>query len=239
MDRAGGQANPELREQSLVWEFFDFATEGFFMEVGAHDPKYLSQTWLLERVGWRGILVEPLPEQCELLRRERPGSKVHEVAVSSPDKTGTADFHVCGMFSSLEKNVADNRIRYEAAITRRVVTLDAILREENVVALDFLSLDTEGTEFDVLRGFDIRKYEPRLILIEDTVTGLDKHAHLLSAGYRLVRRTGSNNWYVPRNSPRDASILDRIRLFRKMYLGTPFRAFRFRRERRGMGIRGA
>ena len=49
----------EIREKVQVWEFFGFAEEGYFVEVGANAPKNLSQTWFLERMGWEGVLVEP------------------------------------------------------------------------------------------------------------------------------------------------------------------------------------
>lgn len=90
----------EEYEKLLIWEYFGFATEGYFVEVGAHHPKRLSQTWLLEKVGWKGILIEPLPEYCSLLRRERPSSVVCQVAVSAPGKTGAADFFVSSDLST-------------------------------------------------------------------------------------------------------------------------------------------
>ena len=221
-------APPEMRETLQIWEFFGCSEEGTFVEVGANDPKNLSQTWFLEKMGWGGVLVEPLPERCAALRRDRPNSNVFETAVSAPDKTGEADFYVQDVFSSLEPHLKDNIMDYKSVIRVKVATLDAVLEEAGVSRVDFLSVDTEGTEVDVFRGFDFRKYRPALILVEDPVLHLEVHRHLESTGYRLVRRTGFNNWYVPGDSPVRASLYDRLRLFRKMYLGTPLRAFRFR-----------
>jgi FkbM family methyltransferase len=228
MDGIRKSALPEIRETLRIWEFFGCAEEGVFVEVGANAPKHLSQTWFLERMGWRGVLVEPLPDRCEALRRERPNSKVFEVAVSAPGKTGEADFYVQDVFSSLEPNLKDNIMGYRSVIRVTVVTLDAVLEEAGVPRVDFLSVDTEGTEIDVFRGVDLRRHRPSLILVEDPVLHLKVHSHLTSAGYRLVRRTGLNNWYVPEESPFRAPPLERLRLFRKMHLGTPLRAFRFR-----------
>ena len=222
----------EMYQAILIWEFFGFATEGFFAEVGAYDSKTLSVTWLLERVGWRGILVEPLPDKSEALRKERPNSKVYDVAVSSEEKTGEADFYVKGALSSLERNIKDDRTVYDSVIRVKVVTLDSLLEESKVPKLDFVSIDTEGTEHDVLRGFDIKKYEPPLILVEDVVYTLRVHHYLRRMGYRLLRRTGFNNWYVPVHSREKTPVFEQWKLFRKMYLGTPFRAFKFNRRRR-------
>jgi FkbM family methyltransferase len=221
-------APPEIRETLQIWEFFGCAEEGIFVEVGANAPKNLSQTWFLEKMGWSGVLVEPLPDRCEALRRERPNSNVFEVAVSAPEKTGEADFFVQDVFSSLEPNVKDNIMEYRSVIRVKVATLDAVLEEAGVPRMDFLSVDTEGTEIDVFRGLDLRKHRPSLILVEDPVLHLKLHRYLESAGYRLFRRTGFNNWYVPEESPFRPPPLTRLRLFRKMYLGTPLRAFRFR-----------
>ncbi len=224
----------DVYEQALVWDFFGLSTEGFFVEVGANDPKNLSQTWLLERVGWRGILVEPLPEKCELLRAERPNSTVCPVAVSSEEKTGQADFHVLGEFSSLERNLNDNRLVYGSTIRVNVVTLDSVLNDAKVGRVDFLSIDTEGTEYDVLRGFDAGRYKPSLIMVEDLAYTLRLHDLLRSMRYRLVRRTGFNNWYVPDDSPLKVPLIQRLKLFRKMNLGAPLRARKFEREKRAL-----
>jgi FkbM family methyltransferase len=235
-----GNPNPaleEMREKLRIWEFFGSAEEGIFVEVGANDPKSLSQTWFLEKMGWRGVLVEPLPDLAEALRRERPNSMVFEAAVSAPEKTGEADFHVAGAFSSLDQNVKDNAVEYGTVLRVKVVTLDSILEEAKIRKVDFLSVDTEGTEVDVFLGFDFGRYRPALVLVEDAVFGLKLHRHMESSRYRLVRRTGFNNWYVPEDSPFRPSLYEKFRLFRKMYLGTPVRVLKFRlqsmRARRG------
>lgn len=226
--RYTSRMSSENSEKVQVWEFFGFAEEGYFVEVGANDPKSLSQTWFLERMGWQGVLVEPLPERCEALRRDRPKSKVFEVAVSAPEKTGEADFYVKDVFSSLERHLKDNVMEYEKVLRVKVSTLDAVLDEAKIPRIDFLSVDTEGTEIDVFRGLDIRRHRPALVLVEDPVLTLDLHRHLEASGYRLIRRTGFNSWYVPADSPVRAPLSRRLRLFRKMYLGTPVRALKFR-----------
>ncbi len=232
MGRSGRKEHGEIREKLAVWEYLDFADAGVFVEVGAHDPKNLSQTWFLERMGWTGVLVEPLPDKCEALRRERPASRVFEAAVSAPDRCGEADFYTHGMFSSLEKNVIDNQIPFDSVIRVRVVTLESVLQEAGIGPIDFLSIDTEGTELDVLSGLDIAAHRPRLVLVEDHVHSLDIHNDLRGKRYRLIRRTGFNNWYAPEGAAYRPPLLERLRLFRKMRLGTPLRALKFRREKR-------
>jgi FkbM family methyltransferase len=228
----------KLRENVLTWEFFGFRTEGFFVEVGANHPRKGSQTWLLERVGWRGILIEPLPASCELLRRERPHSRVVQAAVSAPENAGERSFFVgkADIRSSLAQHVDDPGVVYESTIRVAVRTLDSVLVEAAAPAVDFLSIDVEGTELDVLQGTDLARWKPKLILIEDKLHNLSKHRHLVAGGYKLVKRTGQNNWYIPQNEPFGLTTLhERLDLWRKLYLGLPFR--RLRRWNRAMRAR--
>ena len=84
----------------------------------------------------------------------------------------------------------------------------------------------EGHEIEVLRGFDIARWRPRLILLEDHVADLSKHRFLTAAGYRIIRRYENNGWYVPRDSAAMCRWSDRWEILRKYYLALPFRVLR-------------
>lgn len=228
----------EAQERELVWRFFDCRPAGFFVEVGANDPNEFSQTWFLEQKGWQGILIEPQPDCCERLRQARKNSRVVQLACSAPDKRGEAMFHFAtgSAFSSLEKHVDDPEVEYERSERVQVVTLDDVLAQAGNPAVDFVSIDTEGTELDVLRGFDLARHRPSLILLEDKVHSLDKHLHLKRVGYKLVRRTSVNNWYVPEERPFAVPFAERLKLFRKMYLGTPWRILKLRLKKKRKGV---
>ena len=214
------------REKELVAEFFAGA-RGFFAEVGANDPRYGSQSWHLEQAGWRGVLVEPLPELADRLRAERT-AQVFSVACSSPANAGQRlTLHAAGPLSSLDRSRMSAGALPETTIDVPVRTLDDILAEAGApVPLDFLSIDVEGHELEVLSGFDLARWRPRLILIEDYVADLTKHRLLRRSGYRLIRRTDSNGWYVPDNAPVSIAARDRWEILRKYYLALPFRIFR-------------
>ena len=114
-----------------------------------------------------------------------------------------------------------------------VRTLDEILAEAGNPKLDFVSIDVEGLELQVLRGFDLARHRPAVLLMEDHLKQLGVHRHLARHGYRVVKRTGVNNWYVPKRQPFHLSTwTERLKLFRKMYLGLPFRKIRLSRRRR-------
>lgn len=222
-----GAIFPPEQETRLVREFFSTRGKGFFVEVGANDSKDGSQSWHLEEAGWTGILVEPQPELAEKLRTTRSAA-VYAVACSSPDRAGSRmPLHIAGPFSSFDPTLVVTGIRPETTIDVPVKTLDDILIEARAPApIDFLSIDVEGHELNVLQGFDVKRWRPRLILLEDHVSGLAKHFFLNRCGYRLVRRTGLNGWYVPHEEASALDFVGRWQIIRKYYLALPFRILR-------------
>ena len=201
--------------------------KGYYVEVGANDPRERSQTWHLEQQGWTGVLIEPQPDLAATLRAERKG-KVFAVACSSPAKAGQElSLHVAGPLSSLDRRSMAPGATPEKIIRVPVRTLDSILEEAgSPAAFDFLSIDVEGHEIEVLQGFDLARWRPRLIMIEDHVADLSKHRYLNAAGYRIIRRYENNGWYVPRDSAISCHWADRWEILRKYYLALPFRMLR-------------
>ena len=214
------------REKLLVRDFFGDTT-GFFVEVGANDPRQGSQSWHLEQSGWRGVLIEPQPQLAAKLREARRAT-VFAVACSSPQRAGrTLPLHVAGPMSALNRERMAPGAIPEAVIDVPVRTLDDILAEAGAPRpLDFLSIDVEGHEIEVLSGFDFARWQPRLILLEDHVADLGKHRFLRRAGYRLVRRTDSNGWYVPEAADVRTGWRERWEILRKYRLALPFRIMR-------------
>ena len=201
--------------------------KGYYVEVGANDPRERSQTWHLEQQGWTGVLIEPQPDLAATLRAERKG-KVFAVACSSPAKAGQElSLHVAGPLSSLDRRSMAPGATPEKVIRVPVRTLDSILEEAgSPAAFDFLSIDVEGHEIEVLQGFDLARWRPRLIMIEDHVADLSKHRYLNAAGYRIIRRYENNGWYVPRDSAVSCHWADLWEILRKYYLALPFRMLR-------------
>jgi FkbM family methyltransferase len=225
---------PTDHEMQLVAAFFG-NVKGYFVEVGANEPRLRSQTWHLEQSGWTGLLIEPQPDlACEL--RAMRMAKVFAIACSSPENAGrTLPLHVAGPLSSLDRSGMAPGATPEAVIEVPVRTLDSILEEAQAPErFDFLSIDVEGHEIEVLHGFDIKRWQPRLILLEDHVADLSKHRYLSAAGYRIVRRYENNGWYVPRDSAVSIQRADWWEIYRKYYLALPIRWLRnFSRRLRG------
>ena len=227
--------NAEAEEKALVWKFFSQRRDGLFVEVGANDPVAGSQTWLLEQNGWRGVLVEPQSALCEKLRRQRKNSQVFQVACSGPGAEGEMDLRLAASdgASTLQPQRDTHGTDFIGTERVKVTTLDKVLAAAGVKKIDFMSLDVEGHEIEVMRGLDFEKFQPTLILIEDGVRDLSKHHFLKSRGYKIVKRTSLNNWYVPRATDfQMSSFAEKIGLLRKMYLALPFRKIRLYLRRR-------
>jgi FkbM family methyltransferase len=185
------------QEDIIAWDYFDRKTNGFFVEVGANDPTALSQTWFLEQRGWKGVLVEPIPACCEKLRAVRTNSIVCQAAAGAPEQVGEAVFSIAqsDVWSRLGEPEAGTPVRDRIQVAVR--TLNDILNETKAPRVDLLSIDTEGMELKVLRGFDLQKHRPALVVLEDHMDTLDLFFYMKRQRYRLVKRTGPNNWWVP------------------------------------------
>ncbi len=211
-------------ENGLVWDFFKQSPQGVFVEVGANHPTRENQTWFLEQRGWSGVLVEPNPELFKLLCEQRPRSRAFQAAAGA--QTGEVDLllGVSHLHSTIAQVLDDPLSGKKVRVPLR--TLDSIMVEAGLAKIDFLSVDVEGMELQVLQGLDLQKYAPQLILIEEHRHDYAKHFYLRRLGYRLVKRTGRNNWYVPPGHPATVRSLntpaEALRMWRKMWLNPPF-----------------
>ena len=153
--------------------------EGVFIEVGATDGYTESNTYNLEKYnGWRGVLIEPIPDLYRKCVRERPRSQVYNCALVSDDYHGDTVVMKQGYLMSTvkdalgeeEKEHLEKARHFHGAraeeITVPARTLTSILDEAGVTHIDFFSLDVEGYEHNVLRGLDFDRYRPTYMLIE-------------------------------------------------------------------------
>ena len=112
-------------------------------------------------------------------------------------------------------------------------TLDDLLAEAGNPRLDYVSIDVEGAELQVLSGFNLERHRPPLVLIEDHLQHLSVHRHMVRHHYRLVKRTGCNSWYAPARA--EFCLTNRgekFRLWKEIWIDTPVRCVRFYFKRR-------
>ncbi len=174
---------------------------GFFIEAGANDGYTQSNTFYFARkYGWRGILIEPIPElaaHCELIR---PESAVVRCALGSASAQGeSVMLHRAGLMSTVQGAIGDEDSQRDhlerasrlqpgvatGAIEASIRALSSVIDEHCPSgSVDFLSLDVEGYEPQVLSGIDFSRHRPRFICVESRNN--DAISQALDEHYRLI-----------------------------------------------------
>lgn len=202
-----GTFHSQFSEDRILWTIFKGKASGHCVEVGANDGVNDSNSYYFEQVGWDCVLVEPNPDLCRQIREVRSAALFECAAGEAP---GTAILHVAegaerahGVSSLAESSSTPDRIARFGFVSRPVEvcvrTLDSILEQASAPAgIDFVSIDVEGFEQSVLRGFDLSRWQPRVLILEDNsnFTSTEVRAYLAERGYLPFRRTGVNDWYA-------------------------------------------
>jgi len=177
---------------------FGQKTGGVYIEIGGNDGITQSNTAYLEFTrGWTGILIEPSVTAYHKCILNRPGSQCFNTACVAPNFESSSlegDF-----FGHLMSSVDGKRLGTAEVVTVPACTLESILRSEGITDIDFLSLDTEGYELNVLQGMNLSVFRPRFILVEVYTWDYDSIVeYLKNNGYQL-RENFSN--YTPVTNP--------------------------------------
>jgi len=212
-------------EDFLLWNLFRHKKAGFYVDVGAFDGIHLSNTLSFEQQGWSGICIEPHPSYFQLCKRSRPGALCLNAACVATEDLAVTEFYaeelglLSGLRSDQEKDVA---LRYQRRglkfrgfeqLEVPALTLNSILEKYGPSHgyIDFISIDVEGTEPDVLHGLDLEKYEVRVLVIEanteEICKALDSYM-IAKNDYIKARNSGPNFFYVKYSA--DAEILKKV-----------------------------
>ena len=196
-------------EELLLWNFFGRKRSGVYVEIGAYDGVAFSNSYFFEAVGWHGVLVEASPDLAATAAAARPHSRVVQAAAGS--RAGTIRFTVAegdGGVDTLSSATPDlERIAREGGQTSEIEvpvrTLDDILGDLGE-PIDFVSLDVEGGELAALEGFDLQRFAPRVLVIEDNSGGTDRRVaeHLAARGYVERARVEQNAFYTRHDDER-------------------------------------
>lgn len=206
-------------EDVVLNRVFPQAT-GFFVDIGANDPVGASNTWALYDRGWNGITIEPLPGACAKFMAKRPRDICLNVAVG--DTEGEASFFVFGGgagHSTCDRDRAEALQRelgqQMTEIKVPVRTLGSILAEyAKDREIDVVSIDAEGAEAAILRGAQLDKFRPKLIIVEAMAAFLQVDVSgeaskiLEQNGYVLGYEDGLNKFFVAKER---AKLLDALR----------------------------
>jgi len=186
-------------EGRLILKFLGKRPQGFYVDVGAHQPVDYSNTYALYQRGWRGIAIDPDPEAIAAFKQARPEDIALQLAIGSePGRVTLHLFNDRSMNtvdpSSFERFRANPRKRHLGDIEVERQTLAAVLAKSvpTGVAVDFMNIDCEGADIDVLRSNDWARFHPFLLAVEDLDLDLERVTEsaifrfLRPLGYRLV-----------------------------------------------------
>lgn len=193
-------------EDIALARYFGHRRNGFYVDIGSHHPFRFSNTYLLYRLGWRGICVDPLPGSARLFQRWRPRDVALELGVSS------APAHLTYyMFNDAALNTFDRDLAMQRDGTKNYRVIDRIeVRTEPLAdilhrhmpndasEIQLLTVDAEGLDIDILESNDWSRYRPEVVVAEvlDPVlsaVATSRISELLSSvGYAAYAKTGKS-----------------------------------------------
>lgn len=160
-------------EDLLLKRIFEHKKNGFYIDVGAHHPFRFSNTYLFYKKGWKGINLDAMPNSMKIFEKYRPRDINLEIPVGKDGEK-----LVYYIFNEPALNTFDKN-RIEAIVSKSVYTL---IREMEIQIrslksildeylpkgqnIDFMSIDVEGLDFEVLKSNDWKKYRPEILLVE-------------------------------------------------------------------------
>jgi len=190
------------QDQYVYENFFQDKTEGVFIDIGAHDGIAFSNTKFFEEQGWTGICIEPIPEVFDRLKTNRSAICIQGCIA---DSRGTGLFLKCEgyteMLSGLYKNYHPEhleRIKNEQKIyggTTELIEvqlykLNDLLKEHHMFHVDYLTIDTEGNELDILKSIDFDRFDIDVIDVENNYNDKTLSNFLISKGYKEITKLG-------------------------------------------------
>lgn len=167
-------------EDMVLQRIFENYSNGFFVDVGAHHPMRFSNTYIFYQQGWKGINIDPIPGCMKVFNRLRPRDINIELGVA--EEEGELNYYVFNetALNSFSKELSEKRDKIEKdyyikkVIKVEVKPLYKILEKHlQSNEIDFLNVDVEGLDLEVLRSNDWSKYRPKFVLVEALETNLN------------------------------------------------------------------
>lgn len=193
-------------DQYIRETFFpDLNYKGIMVEVGAGPTVFYSMSKHFRETGWRCICIEPNPYFVEKHLTE--GNEIYQFACSYEEKESTfkvvkhprrAENTDGFMYSSIE-------IKYEmpdykiTEIPVKITKLNTLLSNLFIEKVDFVSVDTEGWELETLMGFNLKKYQPKVVLLENYTDNQDYSKYMEEYGYSLNTKIEYNYIFYKNN----------------------------------------
>ena len=201
------KSQSQLKQDLFVLNETNNKKRGYFVEFGATNGVDFSNTYLLEKeFSWKGILAEPAKSWEKELRENRPNSSI-ETSCVWKDSISRLVFNETSdpKLSTIDTFSFDDGHRYARKTGKKyevqsISLLDLLRKHKAPIYIDYLSIDTEGSEYQILNSFDFNEYHIQIITVEHNHTSQrDLIFSLLSAnGYKRKydNISGFDDWYI-------------------------------------------
>lgn len=187
--------------------FFPEKVDGVFVEIGASEPENGSNSLFFENLGWSGVLVEPNEKDADSLRKIRK-SPVEASAIYK--KAGEFDFLLCDGYTKVLSGLLDEqnpyhlqRIQNEISqyggssrvVKVKCLTFSDLIEKYNLTSIDYLSVDTEGSEHSIISSIPWDVCSPVCISVENNYNERLVFDYLTDKGYSLIKKLGCDEIY--------------------------------------------
>ncbi len=227
----------QTKQDEIVDRLTKCKEKGVFVDIGAHDGITYSNTFFFEKFrGWSGVCVEPVPEIFAKLKMNRKCILING-AISNSNKI--VDFKrvygerlemLSGILENqdeshserIEHHVNKNESKYEI-IKMQTYTITNVLQEHNLLEIDYVSIDVEGAELEVLSSFDFDKIKVNYITVENNNKDQKISNFLSKSGFIFAFHYGADEFHIRKDLYKKSLFFDRILL--PIWLISPLKLF--------------
>ncbi|MFY9107190.1 FkbM family methyltransferase [Aliarcobacter cryaerophilus] len=192
-----------------IFEYRNINDGGFYVDVGAHHPQRFSNTYFFYKRGWKGINIDATPGSMKLFNELRERDINLEFAVSDKQETLTYYMFNEPALNSFDKELSLKRNlleHYSILETKNIntITLENILDKylPKNQDIDFLSIDVEGFDFQVLKSNNWEKYSPKVVLIEilskdiESMIGSEVYIYMKKLNYKYYAKSVHTHFFI-------------------------------------------
>jgi FkbM family methyltransferase len=186
-------------DQYIREKFFpDFSEKKVMVEVGAGPVDFLSMSKHFRDFGWRCVCIDPNPKFVE--SHKKSGNEIYQFACANEEKESTFKIietqwaqNVNGIsYSAIDVKYPLKGPHKKTEIKVKITKLNSLLEKISISKVDLVSIDTEGWELEVMKGFDTEKYQPKVILLENYLHLPEYEKYMNSINYRLEHKIKYN-----------------------------------------------
>jgi FkbM family methyltransferase len=201
------KSKSQLRQDLFVLSQTNFKKHGYYVEFGATNGIDLSNSYILESsYSWQGILAEPAAVWHEALRKNRPNSHIENLCIWKDsdttltfNETAAPQLSTVDLFSEVD-SFSQSRLSGKKYLVKTISLRDLLVKYKAPKYIDYLSIDTEGSEYEILRAFNFSEYSFGVITVEHNYTSQREQIFelLSSEGYerRFTQLSDFDDWYV-------------------------------------------